>query len=179
MPPLFFSDDPALQRRALALSRRLPNLLGDPIHLHRSPSLRDRQGPVHAASFVRQRRIAFDCAPAEFPRIFVHELFHFVWLRAGNPARWAYENLVLQERRVRARGELGWSAEWRKNALELRDVRIRTRSWREYCCESFCDTAAWLYSGLDGHSEFTLPARARALRRRWFERELARRPLSI
>ena len=31
-----------------------------------------------------------------------------------------------------------------------RDIAGRTRHWREYCCESFCDTAAWLYSGSNG-----------------------------
>jgi hypothetical protein len=40
--------------------------------------------------------------------------------------------------------------------------------WREYCCESFCDTAAWLYSGVQVHSEFTLAGRYRHRRRVWF-----------
>ena len=42
------------------------------------------------------------------------------------------------------------------------------RRWREYLCESFCDTAAWLYSGLPSHEEFTLAPRFRRPRARWF-----------
>lgn len=163
----------------MTIARRLPELRGDPVRLERAPGLRDRRGPVHAASFLRERRIAFDCAAAEFPRIFVHELFHFVWARAGNPLRWSYEDVLRAEVRKRARGELGWSAEWRKAALESRDVRRRTRRWREYCCESFCDTAAWIYSGVASHGEFTLYERHRVPRRRWFRNVLGRRCLSI
>jgi len=36
---------------------------------------------------------------------------------------------------------------------------------------SFCDTAAWLYSGLGANEEFTLPARG-AVPREWFKRNL-------
>jgi hypothetical protein len=46
----------------------------------------------------------------------------------------------------------------------------RNRRWREYCCESFCDTAAWLYAGVARHEEFTLAAPLRAARRKWFAR---------
>ncbi len=42
----------------------------------------------------------------------------------------------------------------------------RTRPWREYCCESFCDTASWLHSGCD--SENTLAAVRRRTRTAWF-----------
>jgi hypothetical protein len=106
--------------------------------------------------------MVFDCTRAEFPRIFVHELFHFVWLRAGNPNRFAWEALMRRELDAGAGGELGWSAEWRKQAMAARDHRSRSRRWRDYCCESFCDTAAWLYSGAARHPEFTLAARFRA-----------------
>jgi hypothetical protein len=179
VPPLFTSDDPSLQRRARAMESRLPELHGDPIRLHGLPDLHDRRGPVHAASFLRERRIAFDCTRAEFPRIFVHELFHFVWLRAGNPLRWSYESLLAAEFRSRAHGELGWSAEWRKAELTTSDVRHRERRWRDYCCESFCDTAAWLYSEIGRHPEFTLPQHCRKRRREWFARELESKGLSI
>ncbi len=104
----------------------------------------------------------------DFARIFVHELFHFVWLRLGNAKRRSYERVVARELHQRLRGELGWSAEWRKNKLRPRDWMLRTRRWREYCCESFCDTAAWRYAGVRKHAEFTLRARARAVRGRWF-----------
>jgi hypothetical protein len=179
VPPLFRSSDDKLQRRAEAISRQLPGLSGESILLQRIPGLRDRHGPVHAASFLRERRIAFDCTVAEFPRIFVHELFHFVWLRSGNPVRWSYEDLILAESRSSAPGELGWSAEWRKAELSRSEIRRRGWRWREYCCESFCDTAAWLYSGVGWHSEFTLPERCRKRRRDWFNSELVVRGLSI
>jgi hypothetical protein len=141
--------------------------------------LRDHRGPVHGASFLRERRIAFDCSAAEFPRIFVHELFHFVWLHAGNPFRWCFEDVVAAECRARASGELGWSAEWRKAELAPPDLRARGRRWREYLCESFCDTAAWLYSGVKRHPEFTLAPRYREIRRCCFELKLEPRGLSI
>jgi hypothetical protein len=179
VPPLFIADDPSLQRRARAITSRLPELAGRPIRLQRIPCLRDRRGPVHAAAFLRERRIAFDCTVAEFPRIFVHELFHFVWLRAGNPLRWSYENLLRGELRGRAPGELGWSAEWRKAKLTTLDIRARGHRWRDYCCESFCDTAAWVYSEIARHSEFTLPRDCRKSRRQWFDCELESKRLSI
>jgi len=177
--PLFISDDAALVRRAAALARRLPECSGRAIRIERCPNLQDRRGPVHAASFLRVRKMAFDCTAAEFPRIFVHELFHFVWAHAGNPLRWSYEDMVRAEFDTGVRGELGWSAEWRKVALDRRDVRTRTRRWRDYCCESFCDTAAWMYSGTARHAEFTLVSRRREARRRWFQSKLGEGPLSI
>ena len=108
--------------------------------------------------------------PDDFARIFVHELFHFVWPRLGNAKRRSFERVIAGELRRNVRGELGWSAEWRKDRLEPRDWRERTRRWREYCCESFCDTAAWRYAGVKKHSEFTLASAARAARREWFAR---------
>jgi hypothetical protein len=176
---VFVSSDPQLQERAERLTRRLPELRGEAIRLQRIPGLRDRHSAVHGASFLRERRIAFDCAPREFPRIFVHELFHFVWLRTGNPRRWSYEELILDEFRQRARGELGWSAEWRKAELTKGEVRRRGRRWREYCCESFCDSAAWLYSGIARHPEFTLSPHCRKRRRKWFETVLECGGLSL
>jgi hypothetical protein len=173
-----FKADGGIGRQVAPLLRRLPPLTGRPITLERSPGLRDGRGPVHAAAFLRERRIAIDCTAAELPRILAHELFHFVWLRAGNPARHAFERLLRAELRAGVRGELGWSAEWRKCALTPDDIRSRSRRWREYCCESFCDTAAWLYSGVSGHPEFTLPAARRRRRRAWFA-DLAGRGLSI
>jgi hypothetical protein len=177
--PFFISDDATLAGRAATLLKHLPEISGRPIRIQRAPGLRDRRGPVHAASFLRERRIAFDCTASEFPRIFVHELFHFVWLRAGNPLRWSFEATIRLECRSGARGELGWSAEWRKAELGAGDIRRRSRRWREYCCESFCDTAAWLYSEVVRHPEFTLVQHCRKLRREWFRRELESRRLSI
>jgi len=154
-------------------------MAGAPVRLQRTRGLRDRRGAVHAGAFLRERRIAFDCSRAEFPRIFIHELFHFVWLRMGNTARRSWEDLVKSECLEGASGELGWSAEWRKRALERRDIGMRTRRWREYCCESFCDSAAWLYSGTARHKEFTLAARRRGRRRAWFAEAAGGPALSI
>jgi hypothetical protein len=162
-----------------AVFGRLPPLAGEPVRIVRARDLRDRRGAVHAGSFLRPRCIAFDCTSLEFARIFAHELFHFVWLRAGNPARRSYEELVKGECLAGVPGELGWSAEWRKQKLAAGDVRARTRRWREYCCESFCDAAAWLYSGTGSHPEFTLPARLRPGRRIWFAGFVKRAALSI
>jgi len=162
--------------RAHTVLRRLPTLSGAPIRLEIARGLRDRRGPVHAGAFLRERRIAFDCTSAEFPRILVHELFHFVWLRAGNGLRRSYEELVRGERTT---GELGWSAEWRRKKLGPGDSARRTRKWREYCCESFCDTAAWLYSGVVKHAEFTLPVCYRTGRRRWFQTAVGGRELPV
>ena len=162
-----------------SILRRLPPLTGRPIRMESAPGLRDRRGPVHAGSFLRERRIALNCTRAEFPRVLVHELFHFVWLRAGNPLRRSYEAVLEAEFAARARGELGWSAEWRKDALAPADLHGRTRAWREYICESFCDTAAWLYSGVSRHSEFTLASRFRARRRAWFETSFENREIPL
>jgi hypothetical protein len=172
-------DAPLYERRARGVLGRLPPLAGKQIRIYPAPGLRDRRGPVHAGSFLRERRIALDCTAAEFPRVLVHELFHFVWVRAGTSLRRSFEGLLETERDAGARGELGWSAEWRKRELEARDVRERRRRWREYSCESFCDTAAWLYSGLHEHPEFTLAARHRARRRSWFQRRLGGGPLPV
>jgi hypothetical protein len=127
---------------------------------------------VHAGSFLRKREIVLDAgllaSPRELARILIHELFHFVWLRLGNPGRRSYEALIAREIRERIPGELGWSAEWRKRRLTARDRSERTRRWREYVCESFCDTAGWLLGGGGRHEEFTLDRRCRTRRRRWF-----------
>ena len=154
-------------------------MAGSPIRLGCARGLRDRRGPVHGGSFLRERRILFDCTRAEFPRIFVHEVFHFVWLRLGNPARLSFESVIALEIENGARGELGWPAESRKIKLTRVDLRDRTRRWREYCCEAFCDTAAWLYSGIAKHPEFTLGTSWRRMRREWFEQALGGRELPI
>ena len=155
---------------------------GRPVRIRLCPSLRawrgkllTGEGPgtaVHAGAFVRKGEIVLDAAllakPKEAGRILIHELYHFVWTRLSNTARRSYEALVADEIRSGASGELGWSSEWRKNALAARDVRTRSRRWREYVCESFCDTAAWLSAGGGRHEEFTLPSIPRKRRRAWF-----------
>jgi hypothetical protein len=179
VPRLFVFEDTFLRKHVWGVLRRLPPISGLPVRIQSANALGGRRGAVHAGTFVRERRMAFDCSRAEFPRIFVHELFHFVWARLGNPARHSYERLVRGEWQTGSRGELGWSAEWRKRALAAGDVRRRGRRWREYCCESFCDTAAWLYSGATRHHEFTLTGACRRRRRAWFAERIESRRLSI
>jgi hypothetical protein len=161
------------------LLARLPRMAGQPVSIRDGPGLVDRRGPVHAGAFLRSRRILVNCSRVEFARVFVHELFHFVWLRLGNSRRWSYEDLIDAELAAHARGELGWSAEWRKAALGAAYRRNRSRVWREYCCESFCDSAAWLYSGRRVHEEFTLAPRFCGRRRDWFTHIAESGPLSI
>jgi hypothetical protein len=171
-----------------------PRIRGLPIEITFLPALHAHRGKllsgktasgreVHAGSFLRQRRIVLDAAlkkqPAELARILTHELFHFVWLRLGNPKRRAYEELLLQEFRQRIKGELGWSAEGVKSALTRGDRVRGSRRWREYVCESFCDSAAWLLAGARRHEEFTLPPAARRTRRLWFEQTRLTRQISV
>lgn len=124
--------------------------------------LRRSLGSHLAASSIPRRVVYLDRAvlavSGDFERILVHELFHFVWVRLSNQQRRDWETLLAAELRGKVPGELGWSAEWRKNKLARGDVRLRTSSWRRYVCESFCDSAARAYSGLTRHEEFTLPS---------------------
>ena len=161
-----------------------PKVRGLPITISFLPALKAHRGKllsgktergreVHAGSFLRQRRIVLDVAlkkqPRMLARILTHELFHFAWLRIGNPNRRSFENLLLSEIRNHVEGELGWSAERMKASLSGADRASRSRRWREYVCESFCDSAAWLLAGRGGNKEFTLPSAARRARRAWFQ----------
>lgn len=124
---------------------------------------------VHAASFLHQRLVILDrellANPIELKRIWLHELLHFVWWRMSNRKRRSWELVLLSER---CRGELGWSAEWRKRKLTMADRENRTRKWREYCSESFCDTGASIYIGSGNNPEATLPPRAMMARTGWW-----------
>jgi hypothetical protein len=171
----------------------MPILRGRPLHLGFLPELRARKGQlrsggdagqeVHAGSFIHRREVVLESGlaphPSELARVIVHELFHFIWLRAGNPMRRSYERLLENEMIRQAWGELGWSAESRKRSLRIGDRLRRSRRWREYVCESFCDSAAWLLAGLRAHEEFTLTTLHRRARREWFRRLLARDEISI
>ncbi len=127
---------------------------------------------VHAASFIRQRRMVLDRAllahPPELARILIHELFHFAWVRLSNADRLNWESVLAREFERRARGELGWSSELRKSELAADAARVRSRAWRDYACESFCDTAAFLLAGLYRHPEFNLKPAFRRGREAWF-----------
>jgi hypothetical protein len=128
---------------------------------------------IYAAAFIRQRRIVLESAllsrPSRLRLILTHELFHFVWARLGNKARREFAVLLRRELKAGARGELGESSSVRKAALTNTDrLRGSTERWREYVCESFCDTAAWFYSAHPDCADFTLSRRWKTIRRRWF-----------
>jgi hypothetical protein len=159
--------------------RFLPNL-----HSHRGHLVSDTVGqPIHAASDLRRRTIVLDAGlpehPSELRRILVHELFHFGWASLGTPRRKSWEQLIEDEWARGARGELGWSSEYRKKALRKIAAERNPRCWRDYLCESFCDTAAWLYAGLGSHAEFTLAPRFTKSRAAWFRECFQSRKLSI
>jgi hypothetical protein len=157
-------------------------LTGELIRISAHPDLRCSRGKivvgrgthVHAATFIRQRRIVLDAGlfrnTVELRRILIHELFHFVWVRLPNSARHSFERLLIAQRT--APGDLGWSAEYRKQELLASDVRRRSRKWREYCCEAFCDSAAYLYARSKIHDEYTLSQRHRQKRIAWFGKNL-------
>jgi hypothetical protein len=159
-------------RRVLSRMPKLPVLAGLPVRVQMRSSL----GPHLAATSIPGRTILLDkevlASAGDFERILVHELFHFSWVRLGNPLRKQWSDLLRSELRAGTKGELGWSAEWRKAKMRPRDWKRRTPGWRRYICESYCDTAAWLYSGLARHAEFTLEAEARRARRAWFRQQL-------
>jgi hypothetical protein len=158
----------------LAVVDGLPALTGSPICVRALPQLTAHRGqllsaagergtPVHAASFIRRREIILESellAKPALPLIVVHEIFHFVWARLSNATRGSFSALLTNELRLHARGELGESAAVRKQTDPHR---------RDYICESFCDTAAWLYAPRGNHPHATLAKRWRIRRRLWFE----------
>jgi hypothetical protein len=177
-----------------AIERRLVALQGRSVYLRFVPALsadrrrlysnRPQGHPVYAGSFIRKRQIVLDQElerqPRELARILVHELFHFAWVRLGNPARRSYEGLVREEWAKHARGEMGWSAESRKRVLLKRSLHAASSPlWRDYLCESFCDTAAWIYSGVHRHPEYTLALRHRDRRAQWFQAAFQGRTIPI
>ena len=119
----------------------------------RQTSLRDDRGtPVYAASFIRQRRIVLETglalpAPPLLRFIFVHEVFHFAWVRLGNSSERRILQLLMGELRLTARGELGESSAVKKAELRAPpEFRRGSKLWRDYICESFCDSAACILS---------------------------------
>ncbi len=165
---------------------RLPLLVGSPIRIRTLPSLSAHRGkllsggagrgtPVHAATFIRERTIVLETEllrrPPSLRLTLVHELFHFVWARLGNSQRRSYSDLLAREVRRRARAELGESSSVKKNGLVSPDA-VSTRQWSDYVCESFCDTAAWHYSGIRRHREFGLAPSWRRERQRWFRENI-------
>jgi hypothetical protein len=154
--------------------------MGGPIRVE----IRRTLGSHLAGASIPRRLILLDAAVlarrGEFERILIHELFHFVWVRLSNQKRIAWEQVLAGELRKSVKGELGWSSEWRKAVLTRVDARLRTPKWRRYACESFCDSAAWMFAGLRAHDEFTLAAASRRLRRRWFTEQFSDgRPIAV
>lgn len=171
----------------------MPELRGRIIQVTVAPSLTAHRGKllsgskkgvaVLAGTFLRKREIVVEQqllrTPREFSRIFVHEVFHFVWSRLDANRRLAFEALLQREWDKGARGELGWSAESMKLALTSSDVENRTRRWKDYACESFCDTGGWAFGSSGRYAEMTLARTHRERRWRWFLRFLLIRPLAI
>jgi hypothetical protein len=167
---------------------RLPELTGVPIHIrfesqltaHKGKLLCEQPGrgtAVHAACFIRRREVVIDSELMRWPRmlrlIIIHEVFHFVWMRLGNKSRTEFAQLLADEYMYRARGELGDSAAVKKSSLGPRDCLTNSRRWRDYVCESFCDTAAWRYSGVKQKSASILASRWRKRREIWFNSKFA------
>lgn len=161
----------------------LPPISGNPISLKFQPVLTAHRGkllsgiaetgtPVHAASFLRERRIVLDEAlcdsDSRLQLILTHEIAHFLWWRLGNRRRREFTALLVRERIHCARGELGESAEVAKESLKRSQESLNTQRGKYYVCESFCDTAAWMYARVPRHESYQLADRWRRLRRVWF-----------
>ena len=137
----------------------------------------DRGTPVYAATYIRRRQVVLETSllayPAALRSIFVHELFHFVWVRLGNRTRAEYSGLLLREMARNARGELGESSLVSKAELR-RHIEYSPSSarWRNYICESFCDSAAFIFTGALVHDGPKLGKRWTAIRRDWFHANL-------
>ena len=134
----------------------------------------DRGTPVYAATYIRRRRIVLETSlladPAALRFIFIHELFHFVWVRLGNRTRDEYSELLRREMARNARGELGESSLVKKAELGRHlECSPSSALWRDYICESFCDSAASVLTGAPVHAGLKLATRWTAIRRDWFE----------
>ena len=164
----------------------LPPLDGRRIRVFMRPALTAHRGrllsgdprgvAVHAGSFLKARRIILEKELLRnrnrLARIFLHEVFHFVWWRLGNRVRRSYEDMLASEIRRGAKGELGWSAESTKVVLSAEDRVTRSARWRTYACESFCDTAAYCFGTTRRYAEATLPTFYRRTRRDWLKNSL-------
>ena len=148
-----------------AVFDRLPQLRGHRrIHVSFRPNLTAHRGKllskspkghaVYAGSFLRKRKIVLDeqmlRTPRVLERIFVHEVFHFVWSKLRNDLRCSYEDMVLEEFENNTLGELGWSAESMK--LQLTKTAGRPRlamrgGWRRVA--SRLQNDVWQVSSTD------------------------------
>lgn len=137
----------------------------------------DRGTPVYAAMYIRRRKMVLETSllahAAALRFVFVHELFHFAWVRLGNKTREEYSGLLLTEIARRARGELGESSAVKKTELrEHAGVSPSSALWRDYICESFCDSAACIFTGRTVHEGPNLAKRWRAIRGDWFDKKI-------
>src|SRR3954447_3092111 len=161
----------------------LPVLPSSPIFVDILPQLTASRGKllsgqpvgtaVHAASFIRNRSITLESALLSRPNtaklIFVHEIFHFVWARLSNSRRREFSHLLVSEIRRGAAGELGESSAVKKSGvLRGNSVDSTSRRWRDYVCESFCDTAAFAFATVAECEDFTLADRWKGVRKEWF-----------
>ena len=173
---VFLFQDPADRGYRAAYA----SLTGAPVRVDLVRGLRDRRGPVHAGSFpprtphrarLHARRVSADLRPRG-------GALHLA--APGQPGALALRRRgARRNRRAAPAGNWGGARSGGRTRCARTTSAARTRRWREYCCESFCDTAAWLYSGLERHEEFTL---ARTLAQRgaaWFAESLDNRTLSI
>lgn len=179
-----------------AFEQTLPPLDGNPISLQFRPRLSAFRGrllsgrlslgkPVWAGSFIRRRLMVLDSEllrhEAALRGILIHELFHFVWVRAGNPARRGFAALLTLEAAAGARGEVGESSEvqkclWRSaggaHGSFSPSVAAGAHAWAAYVCESFCDTAAWALCPR-APGPVSLSPRWQKKRRQWFREWIA------
>jgi hypothetical protein len=167
---------------AASRSCKLIEFTGEPIPIEFRSNLRAGRDEVHASTHLHRRLILLDIAllknPRERDRILAHEIFHFVWWKAPL-LRAAYSALIQEELSAGATGEMGWSAEWRKVALKRNDVQQHSGRFRDYLCESFCDTCACFLLNIKRHPEITLRAKFRGTRGNFFAANLAGRRLKI
>ena len=130
-----------------------------------------RGSPVYAATFVRERKIVLDTDLLRRPRllrlIFLHELFHFVWVRLGNRKRHEFAAMLRRELENCARGEMGESSGVQKERVLNQGSGCSSQVWRDYACEAFCDTAAWLFAGKPRLPVGALTRPWRERRERW------------
>lgn len=161
----------------------LPDIDGGPIRLQFLPELTAHRGKlltgatgrgraVYAASFLRERRIVLDDALIQHPPLLrlmlTHEIFHFVWIRLSNESRQGFERTLVREQRAGVTCDLGESSEVARESLRPGDRARRSLPWRNYVCESFCDTGTWMYSGVRRHRCFRLAEEWRNRRAAFF-----------
>ncbi|MFZ0592841.1 MAG: hypothetical protein WAM39_20440 [Bryobacteraceae bacterium] len=121
---------------------------------------------------MRERRIVLEenlvSEARDLRLIFAHEIYHFAWRRLGNTRRAEYDSLLREELASSALGELGESSSVAKQEHVSQERPLGGNSWKQYVCESFCDTGAWLFSGVEEHRTFQLASRWRTKRALWF-----------